>query len=66
MRKLTTRGLKTPGQKTTPIDFEAIKKRMMLMKFLPGYKQQQGQNWILDDGTWNDTKLWVDTAQWID
>jgi hypothetical protein len=22
--------------------------------------------WILEDGTWNDAKYWVDTALWID
>lgn len=23
-------------------------------------------NWILSDGTWNDSKFWVDTEVWID
>lgn len=23
-------------------------------------------NWILDDGTWDDTKFWIDTAVWMD
>lgn len=23
-------------------------------------------NWILDDGTWDDTGIWIDSAIWMD
>ena len=27
---------------------------------------QGGGDWILSDGTWNDSKVWDDSAVWID
>jgi len=51
-------------QQKSQIDWAVIQKRMMVMKFLPGYFS--GKNWILDNGFWNDLKLWVDDAVWKD
>ena len=53
-----------PQQVKSQIDWAAIRKKIYVMKINPGYFT--GQNWILDDGYWNDAKLWVDAANWKD
>ena len=52
------------------IDWEAIRKRMMVMKYQPAYfgttPLPPTSNWILALGVWNDSGEWIDTELWID
>lgn len=52
------------------IDWEALRKRMMVMKYQPAYfgatPTPPVSNWILALGVWSDTGEWIDTETWID
>ncbi len=50
------------------IDWEALRKRMMVMKYQPAYFSSTPpvSNWILALGIWEDSKEWIDTETWID
>lgn len=52
------------------IDWDALRKRMMVMKYQPGYfgatTPPVTSNWILATGIWDDSKEWIDTENWID
>lgn len=52
------------------IDWEALRKRMLIMKFQPGYFASTPTppltGWILETGFWNDLGLWVDSENWVD
>jgi len=30
-----------------------------------GEPEEEESNWILSDGTWNDSGVWIDTELWI-
>jgi hypothetical protein len=53
-----------------PIDWEAIRKRMILAGFQIGVNPSEPtpptSNWILTSGFWNDEGLWIDEEVWID
>lgn len=66
MRKLQSRTQKPIKTGTTPIDWAAIKKKILVMKFQPGYKPTTQDDWILENGVWNDSLYWVDTDNWKD
>ena len=52
------------------IDWEALRKRMMVMKYQPAYfgatPTPPVSNWILALGAWSDSGEWIDTETWID
>lgn len=53
------------------IDWELIRKRMMVMKYQPSYfgattPLPPVSNWILALGTWSDSGEWIDEELWID
>lgn len=51
------------------IDWELIRKRMILMKYQPAYfasTTPPTSNWILALGVWNDGGDWIDAETWID
>lgn len=53
------------------IDWELIRRRMLIYKYQPGYFTGTAapgpcDNWILNTGLWNDSKLWIDTCNWDD
>jgi hypothetical protein len=51
------------------IDWEALRKRMMVMKYQPGYfgaSTPPVSNWILALSVWNDSGEWIDTETWND
>lgn len=52
------------------IDWEAIRKRMILAGFQVGYKAQTSpvipDDWILTNGVWNDSGEWQDDDNWKD
>ena len=55
------------------IDWELIRKRMLIYKYQPGYftggvipPVDPCANWILYTGLWNDAGLWSDTCNWTD
>lgn len=54
------------------IDWEALRKRMMVMNYQVGYFNPEPtpppptSNWILVTGKWSDTGEWIDTETWID
>jgi hypothetical protein len=52
------------------IDWDALRKRMMVMKYQPGYfgatPLPPVSNWILALGAWSDSGEWIDTENWID
>jgi hypothetical protein len=51
------------------IDWEALRKRMMVMNYQPGYfgvSLPPVSNWILATGFWNDSAEWIDEELWID
>ena len=50
------------------IDWDALRKRMMVMKYQPAYFSAMPpvSNWILALGVWDDSKEWIDTETWTD
>lgn len=52
------------------IDWEALRKRMMVMKYQVGYfgttPLPPVSNWILTTGLWSDEGEWIDEELWID
>lgn len=53
------------------IDWESIRKKMILAGYQIGVKQDTPtppptSNWILTTGFWNDEGLWIDEEVWID
>lgn len=51
------------------IDWEALRKRMLIMKYQPGYFSTSTpviDGWILAYGTWNDDGEWQDDDVWKD
>lgn len=51
------------------IDWAALRKRMMVMKYQPGYftpTPPVTSNWILALSVWNDSGEWIDTETWND
>lgn len=51
------------------IDWEAIKRRMIMMRYQPGYKGTQPapvDGWILFNGFWDDNGEWQDNNVWKD
>jgi len=52
------------------IDWELIRKRMILMRYQPAYFASTPappvSNWILALGVWNDGGEWIDAENWVD
>lgn len=53
------------------IDWELIRKRMLIYKYQPGYftgetPSDPCSGWILFTGLWRDSAVWSDTCVWTD
>ena len=66
MRKLKSNSVQIKSQ----IDWESIRKRMILNGYQVGYKGSTPtptpDNWILTYGIWNDSGEWQDDDVWKD
>ena len=65
MRKLKSNSVQVKSQ----IDWESLRKRMVLNGYQVGYKggtTPTPDNWLLTGGVWNDSGEWQDDDVWQD
>jgi len=55
-----------PDKSNEPVEFELIKMPWARYPELPNKEIISTDEWILENGIWNDSGIWIDTEIWID
>ena len=55
-----------PERSLEPVTFELVRLPWVREPNLPPKEIESTDKWILEDGTWNDTGIWIDSEPWKD